>query len=235
MFNLRARLEELRGDKENTISLIGVVTQEPCVNHETYGEKFYQFEVETHRLSGVIDKVPLIISERVYDVESLKVGQAVQIKGQLRSYNYHEEEHNELTAQRKQKLVLNVYVIDLFVVDDVREEEECNDIMLIGYICKPPIYRKTPRGREICDLLLAVHRPYTSELITKSDYIPCICWGKNARYIGQMKTGTKLAIVGKLQSREYAKRTSEFETEMRIAYEVSVAQVQEMEETSCNL
>ena len=236
MFNLKARLEEMTTDKENTISITGEITKEPYFNHDNYGENFYQFEVSTERLSGVKDKIPLIISERTCNIDTLKVGQTVKIKGQIRSYNYHAEEHeDDPTSRRKQRLIINVHVIDIAIMEENSGITQSNDAMMIGYICKNPIYRKTPKGREICDILLAVHRPYNSSVATKSDYIPCICWGRNARYIGQMEVGTKIAIVGKLQSRVYNKKISEFETEMRTAYEVSVAQVQEVEETPCNL
>ena len=141
----------------------------------------------------------------------------VAVNGQFRSYNRHEE--------RKNRLVLSVFAREIAFVDEVEESAKSNQIYLDGYICKEPIYRKTPLGREIADVLLAVNRPYG-----KSDYIPCICWGRNARYANQFKVGERCAIWGRIQSREYMKKLSEDEIEKRVAFEVSVSKLELLEE-----
>lgn len=154
-----------------------------------------------------------MVSERLVDVTQDYVGQYVEIHGQFRSYNRHEEKHN--------RLVLSAFARELKFVEDEEEGIPVNQIFLDGYICKPPVYRKTPLGREIADLLLAVNRPYG-----KSDYIPCICWGRNARYASAFEVGGHVLIWGRIQSREYMKRIGENETERRTAYEVSVSKLE---------
>ena len=158
-----------------------------------------------------------MISERIVDVEVEAVGANVIINGQFRSYNRHES--------KKNRLLLSVFARDIEFVDEVLENEKTNQIYLDGYICKPPVYRKTPLGREITDLLLASNRPYG-----KSDYIPCICWGRNARYASSFEVGMRCVIWGRIQSREYMKKISEDELEKRIAYEVSVSKLELFEE-----
>ena len=168
-------------------------------SHEIYGEGFYMVDVSVERLSDSIDIIPLMVSERLLDVNGDYKGMYIVVNGQFRSYNRHEE--------RKNKLVLS------------------NQIFLDGYICKEPIYRKTPLGREIADLLLAVNRPYG-----KSDYIPCICWGRNARFASNFEVGARCAVWGRIQSREYMKKISEEQLEKRVAYEVSVSKLELMED-----
>jgi single-stranded DNA-binding protein len=158
-----------------------------------------------------------MISERLLDVNEDYKGVKICIMGQFRSYNRHEE--------RKNKLVLSVFAREIEFVDEIGENAKTNQIFLDGYICKPPIYRKTPLGREIADLLLAVNRPYG-----KSDYIPCICWGRNARFASGFEVGSRCAVWGRIQSREYMKKLSEEEMERRVAYEVSVSKLEIVEE-----
>jgi hypothetical protein len=165
------------------------------------------------RLSESSDYIPLMISERLMDVRQDYTGQKIAVTGQFRSYNRHEE--------RKNKLVLSVFVREVEFIDELVENEKTNQIYLDGYICKEPIYRKTPLGREIADILLAVNRPYG-----KSDYIPCISWGRNARYASGFSVGEKCRIWGRIQSREYMKKISEDYMEKRIAYEVSVSKLE---------
>ena len=174
-------------------------------------------DVNVQRLSDSSDIIPLMVSERLLDVDADYKGQSIMVQGQLRSYNRHEE--------RKNRLVLSVFAREIAFVDETPESSKTNQIYLDGYICKEPIYRKTPLGREIADLLLAVNRPYG-----KSDYIPCICWGRNARFASNFTVGTRCEIWGRIQSREYMKKLSEEEAEKRIAYEVSVSKLELMEE-----
>ena len=159
------------------------------------------------------ENFPLMISERLIDVNADYIGQIIYVNGQFRSFNRHEE--------KKNRLVLSVFVRELEFLEELQEDMKSNQIFLDGYICKPPVYRKTPLGREIADLLLAVNRPYG-----KSDYIPCICWGRNARYASAFEVGGHVLIWGRIQSREYMKRIGENETQKRIAYEVSVSKLE---------
>ena len=181
-------------------------------SHEVFGEGFYMVEIAVSRLSNYADYIPLMISERLIDTEQDYTGQLVAVTGQFRSYNRHEE--------KKNRLVLSVFVRELEFLDAIDENEKTNQIFLDGYICKEPIYRKTPLGREIADVLLAVNRSYG-----KSDYIPCICWGRNARFASGFEVGSHIQLYGRIQSREYVKKINEEEAERRIAYEVSVSKV----------
>ena len=165
------------------------------------------------RESGNIDTVPVMVSERMCNIEDIKVGKLYEVVGQFRSYNRHEEQKN--------RLVLSVFVRELEFIDEELDGAKTNSIFLDGYICKLPVYRKTPLGREIADLLLAVNRPYG-----KSDYIPCICWGRNARYASAFEVGEHVQIIGRIQSRTYIKKLSDTLTEERTAYEVSVSKLE---------
>ena len=165
------------------------------------------------RLSDSTDIIPVMVSERLIDVTADYKGSLVIINGQFRSYNRHEE--------KKNKLVLSVFAREIEFVDEISENARTNQIFLDGYICKEPVYRKTPLGREIADLLLAVNRPYG-----KSDYIPCICWGRNARYAANFQVGERCLVWGRIQSREYMKRISDENMEKRVAYEVSVSKLE---------
>ena len=170
-------------------------------------------EVDVKRLSNSKDRIPLMISERLIDVTKDYTGEFIMVNGQFRSYNRHEE--------MKNRLILSVFVREITFVEEEPESSRTNQIFLDGYICKQPVYRKTPLGREIADLLLAVNRPYG-----KSDYIPCICWGRNARYASGFEVGEHVQLLGRIQSREYVKRISDTETEKRVAYEVSVSKLE---------
>lgn len=170
-------------------------------------------EVSVRRLSDFVDYIPVMVSERIIDVEADYIGQLVYISGQFRSFNRHEE--------RKNRLVLSVFARELEILDPDCDEDAGNQIFLDGYICKEAIYRKTPLGREIADLLVAVNRSYG-----KSDYIPCICWGRNARFAAGFEVGTHVQIWGRIQSRDYVKKLSETQVEQRTAYEVSVSKIE---------
>ena len=199
--------------ENNQVTLMGKVATEFSFSHEVFGEGFYMVEVEVKRLSNSEDRIPLMISERLIDVTQDYTGEYIMVHGQFRSYNRHEEQKN--------RLVLSVFVREISFMEEEPDGTKTNSIWLDGYICKEPIYRKTPLGREIADLLLAVNRPYG-----KSDYIPCICWGRNARYASGFEVGEHVQLLGRIQSREYVKRISDTETEKRVAYEVSVSKLE---------
>ena len=202
--------------ENNQVSIVGEIISDFQYSHEVYGEGFYMVEVAVSRLSNFSDYIPLMISERLIDTSQSYIGQKVYVTGQFRSYNRHEE--------LKNRLVLSVFVREIEFIEEETEEMKSNQILLDGYICKDPIYRKTPLGREIADLLVAVNRSYG-----KSDYIPCICWGRNARFAARFEVGVHVQIGGRIQSREYVKRLNEDEVEKRTAYEVSVSKIEYME------
>ena len=203
--------------ENNQVAIMGEIVSDFSFSHEIFGEGFYMVDISVDRLSDSTDIIPVMVSERLLDVNEDYRGMKICITGQFRSYNRHEE--------RKNRLVLSVFAREIEFVDEIGESAKTNQIFLDGYICKSPIYRKTPLGREIADLLLAVNRPYG-----KSDYIPCICWGRNARYASNFEVGERCLVWGRIQSREYMKKISEEELEKRIAYEVSVSKLELPEE-----
>ena len=200
--------------KNNQVILIGKIVGEFSYSHEIYGEGFYMTDISVERTSGSCDTVPVMVSDRLMNVKESCTGKLVRVTGQFRSYNLHEGSRN--------KLVLSVFAREIEFLDKIEESAGTNQIYLDGFICKEPIYRKTPLGREITDLLLAVNRPYG-----KSDYIPCICWGRNARYVSNFAVGARCLVWGRIQSREYMKKLDEENVERRVAFEVSVAKVEE--------
>ena len=200
----------------NNVTVSGIIAREFQFSHEVYGEKFYISTVESKRTSGVCDFVPITVSERLVDVDASWVGQKVKLSGSFRSYNKHTKTGNHL--------ILSVFVDEISCVDDAERDE--NEIHLDGYICKEVQYRETPLGREIADVLLAVNRPYG-----KSDYIPCICWGRTARFASGLSVGTMLSLDGRIQSREYLKRLDEETVETRVAYEVSAQEFHVVKES----
>lgn len=207
--------------KNNQVVLSGEIVRSFEFSHEVFGEGFYTSMLASERTSGQKDIIPIMVSERLVDTGADWAGRFVRVSGQFRSYNKHEGERNHL--------ILSVFVREF---EDVAEEkqyglEDENIISLDGYICKPPKYRETPFGREIADILLAVNRPYG-----KTDYIPMICWGRNARFASGLEVGAKLQIDGRIQSREYQKRISETESETKVAYEVSISKMETAEERS---
>lgn len=199
--------------ENNQVSVMGRIASQFTFSHQVFGEGFYTVDLLVKRLSDSEDIIPLMVSERLMDVTQDYEGEYIQVQGQFRSYNRHEE--------KKNRLVLSVFVREVSFVEEEDESIKTNQIFLDGYICKPPVYRKTPLGREIADLLIAVNRPYG-----KSDYIPCICWGRNARYASAFQVGGHVLLWGRIQSREYMKRVGETETEKRVAYEVSVSKLE---------
>ena len=206
--------------ENNYLVLIGKVISDKKFSHEIYGESFYVFNLEVPRLSGNEDIIPITISERLLANFDLDEGKKIVIEGQFRSYNSYENERN--------RLILTVFAKDIMEYKEEQDEEEAkttsqvsNEVVLNGYICKKPIYRQTPFGREISDILLAVNRAYN-----KSDYIPCIAWGRNARFCQNLEVGTEVKIVGRVQSRIYEKKFEDGTVEQRVAYEVSVGSLE---------
>lgn len=203
----------------NHIILVGQITSEKRFSHEIYGEKFYIFDLSIPRLSGNADNIPITISERLLTEKELPVGSKVEIQGQFRSYNSYQGEKN--------RLILTVFAKEIEFLENQEEEIPVgkdiitNEVVLDGYICKKPIYRKTPFGREIADLLLAVNRSYN-----KSDYIPCIAWGRNAKFCDTVPVGAEIKVIGRVQSREYDKKHEDGTIEKRVAYEVSVSSLE---------
>lgn len=199
--------------ENNQVTVMGEAVSDFTFSHEIFGEGFYMVDISVKRLSDSYDIIPVMVSERLLDVNADYKGMYICINGQFRSYNRHEEHKN--------RLVLSVFAREVDFIDEMEESSKTNQIYLDGYICKEPIYRKTPLGREIADVLLAVNRPYG-----KSDYIPCICWGRNARYASQFKVGERCAVWGRIQSREYMKKLDEEHIERRVAFEVSVSKLE---------
>ena len=193
----------------NKVFLTGEIVSEPVYSHEMFGEDFYEMNFAVKRLSEQVDVLPLTVSERLISERALKVGDKVSLSGQFRSYNK--------IIDGKSKLMLTVFVREIL---DYDEEVNPNSIELIGFICKPTIYRTTPFNREICDMLVAVNRAYN-----KSDYIPCIAWGRNARFVKYLTVGEQVAVFGRIQSREYQKKISETEVVTKTAFEVSVSRI----------
>jgi len=204
--------------QNNSVTLIGEVVSGFTFSHEVRGEAFYLVNLAVKRLSEQADIIPLTISERLIDVTSDCMGRTLEVAGQFRSFNQQ--------GENKKRLILSVFVRDVFFLEeDFTDYTKSNSIILRGFLCKSPVYRKTPLGREIADLLLAVNRPYG-----KSDYIPCIAWGRNAKFASELFVGTRMEIFGRIQSREYTKKLSETDTISRIAYEVSVSNLEVYED-----
>ncbi len=196
-------------EEYNNVILQGKVLTDKVFNHEIYGEKFYKYDVEVARLSNATDIIPILISERLLLDNKLSIGTIVFIKGQYRSYNS--------ASEVKNRLVLMVFVKEFEILSEINVAQPQNEITLNGFLCKRPVYRTTPLGRDIVDMLLAVNRAYN-----KSDYIPLIAWGRNAKYCKDLVVGTNINIIGRIQSRQYEKKFEDGSVEIRRAYEVSV-------------
>lgn len=198
----------------NQVVIAGEIVSDFRFSHEVFGEGFYTVDVLVSRLSDAYDIIPLMVSERIFDVENAHIGQKIFAKGQFRSYNQHDEDKN--------RLILSVFVREIEEADEIDEHDyKPNQVYFDGYICKEPVYRTTPLGREIADILLAVNRAYG-----KSDYIPCICWGRNARFAKRLEVGDHVEIYGRIQSREYKKKIGNDEIISKVAYEVSVSKIE---------
>ncbi|MFR3556947.1 MAG: single-stranded DNA-binding protein [Paraclostridium sordellii] len=203
----------------NIVNLRGELGEELAFSHEIFGEKFYSAKIKIHRLSDTYDTLPITISERLLQEVDLNKNNLVDVVGQLRSYNKNIDNRN--------KLVLTVFVRELNLVKE--EAKDPNSIFLDGYICKDPIYRKTPLGREITDLLVAINRPYN-----KSDYIPSIVWGRNAKFAKNLEVGDRVQMWGRVQSRDYEKKLEDGTIEKRVAYEVSISKIKKLDENNIN-
>lgn len=197
--------------KNNQVTICGEIAGEFVFSHEVYGEGFYLVDVLARRLSGACDAIPVTVSERLIDVTQNYIGQYVCVSGQFRSYNRHDE--------MKNRLVLSVFARELEFAEKLMDD--VNQIFLDGYICREPIYRKTPLGREITDMIVAANRSYG-----KSDYIPCVSWGRNAKYASGLEVGSRIRICGRIQSRQYVKKLDDGSAEERTAYEVSVSNME---------
>ena len=195
--------------ENNKVFLKGEIVSKPEFSHEVFGEGFYDLNLKVKRLSENFDIIPITVSERLLSGEAFLIGKTVSIKGQFRSYNKIQE--------NKSKLLLTVFVREVIELDD---DINPNIIELSGFICKEPIYRTTPFKREICDVLVAVNRAYN-----KSDYLPCIAWGRNARFVKNIKVGQKVSVIGRIQSREYQKKLSDTECLVKTAYEISISKI----------
>ena len=196
-------------DRNNKVFISGEIITKAEFSHEVYGEGFYEMNVLVKRLSGQGDILPVTISERLIQDKDLGIGSVINAIGQFRSYNK--------LVDGKSKLMLTVFVREL--LDGIIVKNP-NSIVLSGYVCKPTIYRTTPFNREIADILIAVNRSYN-----KSDYIPLIAWGRNARFAGNLSVGDKIALSGRIQSREYQKRLSDEDIRIMTAYEVSISKL----------
>jgi hypothetical protein len=201
----------------NVVSLRGELNGELQFSHEIFGEKFYTTQIKIDRLSESCDTLPITISERLIGEINVDEAKVVELTGQLRSYNKNIDGRN--------KLVLTIFARELVCADE--EAKDPNNIFLDGYICKDPIYRKTPLGREITDLLVAINRPYN-----KSDYIPSIVWGRNAKFAKNLKIGDRIQMWGRVQSREYEKKLENGEVEKKVAYEVSISKIKKLSENN---
>ena len=203
------------GLETNTVHLCGVIVETPVFSHQTYGESFYTFIIGVERNSGYEDKLNVMISERLLNVYKLSVGDTALVSGQIRTYNEQ--------VDGKNKLNIVVFARDMELVGF--DEGHFNQVYLEGFICKTPIGRVSPLGRRICDIMLAVNRMYN-----KSDYIPCIAWGRNAIFAEGLEVGNKISLTGRMQSREYRKRLDDGNVEQRVAFEVSILQLENFEE-----
>lgn len=202
--------------ENNQVSIMGEIASEFVFSHEVFGEGFYMLDILVKRLSDSFDRIPVMVSERLIDVTQDYQGEYIQVLGQFRSYNKHDE--------KKNRLVLSVFAREVSFVEEENDRMKTNQIFLDGFVCKAPVYRKTPLGREIADMLVAVNRPYG-----KSDYIPCICWGRNARFASSFEVGGHVQIWGRIQSRDYMKKLDGDITEKRTAYEISVSKLEYVE------
>lgn len=197
----------------NEVILTGKAISELKYSHEVYGEGFYSFLLDVPRLSDISDVINITVSERLLKDLDLKIGDALTINGQFRSYNNYSDSGN--------KLILTVFARDIMPAEESDSKQNPNHIFLNGFLCKKPVYRTTPFGREITDILIAVNRAYN-----KSDYIPCIAWGRNARFSSGLDVGENIKIWGRIQSREYQKRISEDNVITKTAYEISISKME---------
>ena len=194
----------------NKVHLQGKIVSLPRLSHKVYDENFYEIDLEVARLSSSVDVIPITVSEKLMSEYNFDIGKEIALNGQFRSYNKQ--------VNGKSKLVLTVFVRE--ILDSLDSTQNTNVIELVGFICKEPVFRTTPFKREICDVLLAVNRAYN-----KSDYLPCIAWGRNARFTKSWEIGDKFSVVGRIQSREYEKKREDGVVEKKVAYEISIIKI----------
>lgn len=187
----------------NTITVRGILQALPCFSHENHGRKFYRFVLDVSRLSGAVDSLPVIAEESLIQDLDPFGGSLITVTGQIRS-------HNQKTDGRRH-LMIFIFATTITAEDG----EHLNDVLLEGVICKEPIYRRTPLGRDICDIMLAVPRAFH-----RADYLPCILWGRTAQEVSACHIRDCIRIIGRLQSRIYTKVT-DAGSEERTAYEIS--------------
>ncbi len=204
--------------ENNVANISGKVASKPEFSHEVYGEGFHTVIIQVPRLSDSFDLIPVMFSERLVPPEHFVEGLYILVEGQFRSYN-------NFNSSSGHKLMLTVFAREITLSEEEVDQKNPNQVALNGYVCRKPMYRTTPFGREISDILLAVNRAYN-----KSDYIPCIAWGRNARFAGNFDVGDNIRIWGRIQSRSYQKRLSETEIEERVAYEVSISKIEVVKE-----
>lgn len=197
-------------NENNYVRVTGCV-DEFVYDHTAYDERFYSSFVHSQRRSGTVDDIPVIASEYLVKKDDFD-GKYVEIDGEFRSMN--------MEVEGRSKLILQLFVKNIRIVKTKESADDENEIVLDGFLVKNPIYRTTPNGRQIADLMIAVNRP-----LGRSDYIPCICWGKSAKWAENLEVGTEIFVQGRIQSREYIKRLSEDESEIRTAYEVSIGRM----------
>lgn len=213
-------MSEITALENNSVNLIGKALSVCEFSHEVYGEGFYIFYIKVARLSDAYDNIPVMFSERLISPESISENQNMIVEGQFRSYNNYNSESGH-------KLMLTVFAREIEIIEEEVTNKNPNQISLNGFVCRKPIYRTTPFGREIADILLAVNRAYN-----KSDYIPCIAWGRNARFAGSFEVGDNIRVWGRIQSRTYQKKISDDEVEERVAYEISVSKMEAVKENN---
>ena len=199
---------------ENAGRFVGCVLSEPVFSHENHGEDYFRIMLQIARLSGSADTLPLLVSRTQLEQTPVFAGERLAAEGEVRSFNNR--------SGVGSKLVLTVFVRTLRSAQ--ADEPDCNRLTLQGTLCRAPIYRRTPLGREICDLTLAVNRRYG-----RADYLPCICWGTVARNCAERAVGDELRLEGRFQSRSYVKKLGE-QSVSRTAYEVSAMSVQLLEQ-----
>jgi len=200
----------------NNIEIRGIISSDFSFSHEVYGEGFYNFIVGASRLSESVDLLPVTVSERLISSMNLAQGDLVDIRGQVRSYN------NYIQEERRNRLLITIFAREIEQIEaDTANPKNPNNVYLDGFICKKPVFRETPFGREIADILLAVNRSYN-----KSDYIPCICWGRNAKFASTLNISDNVRIGGRLQSRVYQKKYDDGSVVEKSAYEISISKIE---------
>ena len=197
----------------NQITLSGTVAVAPVISHKVYGEEFLEFQLHVRRTSGFVDVIPVTISKRLISENEIGIDDQILIEGQIRTYNRIQEGKN--------KLIITVFARKLVKIEYEDYYKDENIVILEGYICRPPLYRVSPLGREISDVMIAVNRMYG-----KSDYVPCIAWGRNAKFTESMSVGKKMKIIGRIQSREYKKRGQDGQLIPGIAREISIHKIE---------